>query len=81
MIVREHDFTGGRGCRHCGTVDPGATCVPREVPDPEPAGTARVPIPEDFDAIRAGLDRLERERERERETERETEVSPTRGVS
>lgn len=50
MKVREHDFAGGKGCRHCGTTGPGSTCIEREVDVVADTGP-RVMAVDDFDTI------------------------------
>jgi hypothetical protein len=61
MIIKEHDFSGGKGCVHCNSKDPATTCRPREVPDPTPSGP-RTSAVNDFDVINRRLKELEDER-------------------
>jgi hypothetical protein len=61
MIIREHDFTGGKGCIHCRAVRTDALCNEREVAEPEP-WKPRVKACEDG-GIAERMAELRRERE------------------
>ena len=61
MMIREHDFTGMRGCIHCKAVSTAAVCVEREVADPGPS-KLRVRAADDADTITARIAELRDER-------------------